>query len=66
MHRNASTPAINNSTLVVDTPLLAVRIPNLAIATAPAPVSSNPKVTLPIAPTNVTIPRNSNLLATLM
>ena len=41
----------------------ATNLPNSATATTPAPMSSNPKATLPTALANVAIPRNSNLLA---
>ena len=63
---NAPTPAVNNSTLFVNTPLSAASIPNLATATTTTLVSSNPEVTLPTTLANVTIPRSSNLLATPM
>ena len=43
---------------------MATNIPNSTIATTTAPMSSNLKATLPIAPANVAIPRSSNLLAT--
>ena len=59
---NALTPAVNNSTPIVNTPTMVARIPNSAIATTPALVSSNPEVTLPIALANVAIPKSSNLL----
>ena len=56
----------NAPTLVVtisNTPTQATNILNSASAIAPAPMSSNPKDTLPIAPANVAIARSSNLLA---
>ena len=59
---SAPTLAINNSTLVANTPTLAANLPNSTTTTALAPMSSNPKATLPTAPANVAIPRSSNLL----
>ena len=63
---NALAPTTNNSTLIANTPPLVATIPNSTTTTTPAPMSSNPKPTLPIAPAHVPIPRSLNLLVALM
>ena len=60
---NASTPAVNNSTSTAKAPTMAANTPKLATARATALVSFNLEATLPTAPTNVAVPRSSNLLA---
>ena len=63
---NAPTPAINNSTPAVNNPTMATNNPNSADPMALAPMSSNPKATLPIASANVGNPGSSNNLANSM
>ena len=49
--------------LVINNPTMATNISNLAATTTPAPISSNPKATLPTTLANVANVGSSNLLA---